>query len=263
MKLLIINPNGLETDTGAIDAAARRYANPSTEIITVHPPRDAQALGGYGAIARDTEAVLHLVRARRSEFDAFVIACFEDPGLYAAREAVDVPVFGIAESAMLMACTLGHTFSIITTPARYRPITTNLVRLYGLEHRCASVRTVDLPDAIEPDNDAATQAILAGEGQRALEKDGAEVLVLGCGKLSRFDKPLERDLGVPVLDGVACAVKLAEASVGYGLRTSKRLGFAAPGADGQGNRADATDHARSESRPEAWSPRAGIRRAVD
>ncbi|HEY8282933.1 MAG TPA: aspartate/glutamate racemase family protein, partial [Chloroflexota bacterium] len=206
MKLLIINTNGLETDTRAIEAAARRYANPSTEIVTIHPPRDPRALGGYGAVARSTEETLDLVRARGAEFDAFVIACFEDPGLYAAREAISAPVFGIAESAMLLACTLGHTFSIITMPARYRPITTNLVRLYGLEHRCASVRTVDLPDEIEPGNDPETHAILAAEGRRALEEDGAEVLILGCGKLSRFDKPLERDLGVPVLDGVACAV---------------------------------------------------------
>jgi len=229
VKVLLINPNGLETDTRAIEAAARRYAHPSTEIVAIHPPRDARDLGGYGAMARDTETVLHLVRTRSAEFDAFVIACFEDPGLYGAREAIGAPVFGIAESAMLMACTLGHTFSIITTPARYRPITTNLVRLYGLEQRCASVRTVDLPDHIEPGNDPQTQAILAAEGHRALEEDGAEVLILGCGKLSRFDKPLERDLGVPVLDGVACAVGLAEASVGYGLKTSKRRGFAAPG----------------------------------
>lgn len=228
MKLLIINTNGLVSDTLAISEAARHYAHPSTEIVAIHPPHDPRPQGGYGAVARSTQAALDLARERGTAFDALVIACFEDPGLYAAREALPIPVLGIAESAMLMACTLGHRFSIITTPARYRPITTNLVRLYGLESRCASVRTVDLPDEITPEHDRETQAILAAEGRRALEEEGAEVLILGCGKLSRFDKPLERDLGVPVLDGVACAVKLAEAAVGYGLRTSKRLGFAAP-----------------------------------
>ena len=230
MKLLIINTNGLESDTRTIDAAARRYAHSTTEIATVHPPRSPHALGGYGATARAAEAALHIVRAREFEFDAFVVACFEDPGLYGAREAIAAPVFGIAESAMLMACTLGHTFSIITTPARYRPITRDLVRHYGLDQRCASVRTVDLPD-LTPGNDATTRAILVLEGRRALDDDGAEVLVLGCSKLSRFDKVLEEDLGVPVLDGVACAVKMAEACVGYGLRTSKRRGFAAPSAE--------------------------------
>lgn len=226
MKLLLINTNGNARDTEEIAATARRYALPTTEILAAQPPYTPPNLVGYAATARATEAALDLVRAYGDAADAVVIACFEDPGLYAAREAITAPVFGIAESAMLLACTLGHRFSVITTPARYRPITSNQVRLYGLDTRCASVRTVDLPDPL-PDDDAAL-AILATEGRRALDEDDAEVLVLGCSKFSRFDKPLERALGIPVLDGVACAVKLAEASVGYGLRTSKRRGFAAP-----------------------------------
>jgi len=228
MRILIINPNGDAADSLANEATARRYAHPQTEVVAVHPPRHTpQGLGGHGATAWAAEATLQLARSRGDGFDAVVIACFEDPGLYGAREALVAPVFGIAESAMLIACTLGHSFSIVTTPARYRPITTDLVRLYGLERRCASVRTVELPDPM-PDDDPATAAILTIEARRALEEDGAEVLILGCSKLSRLDKELERALGVPVLDGVACAVKLAEACVGYGLRTSKRLGFSPP-----------------------------------
>jgi hypothetical protein len=68
---------------------------------------------------------------------------------------------------------------------------------------------------------------------------------------------------VPVLDGVACAVKLAEASVGYGLRTSKRLGFAAPGSNARSGENGETADARPESRHGEWSPRAGIRSVVD
>ena len=227
MRILIINPNGDAADSLANEATARRYAHPQTEVVAVHPPRHTpQGLGGHGATAWATEATLQLARSRGDGFDAVVIACFEDPGLYGARELLAAPVFGIAESAMLIARTLGHSFSIITTPARYRPITTDLVRLYGLERRCASVRTVELPEPLLDDDTAA--AILSIEARRALEEDGAEVLIIGCSKLSRFDKELERSLGVPVLDGVACAIKLAEACVGYGLRTSKRLGFSPP-----------------------------------
>lgn len=228
VRVLIINPNGDEADSRGNVATARRYAQPQTEVVAVHPAmRTPPGLGGHGATAWAAEATLQLVRACSDGFDAVVIACFEDPGLYGAREVLAMPVFGIAESAMLIACTLGHSFSIITTPARYRPITTDLVRQYGLERRCASVRTVELPD-LSPDEDRATAAILTIEARRALEEDGAEVLIIGCSKLSRFDKELEGALGVPVLDGVACAIKLAEACVGYGLRTSKRLGFSPP-----------------------------------
>ena len=226
MKLLLINTNGHARDTEEIAAAARRYALPATEILAVQPLHTPPNLTGYAATARAAEAVLDLVHAHGGGADAAVIACLEDPGLYAAREAIAAPVCGIAESAMLLASTLGHRFSVITTPARYRPITTDQVQLYGLDRRCASVRTVDLPDPLPCDD--VTLAALETEGRHALDDDDAEVLVLGCSRFSRFDKPLERALGVPVLDGVACAVKLAEASVGYGLRTSKRRGFAAP-----------------------------------
>jgi allantoin racemase len=226
MRLLIVNPNTTASMTRTIDEAAHLYAHPETEIVTVQPPRGPRSIEGYLDAAVAAEATLEVLLARRAEFDGFVIACFDDPGLYAAREALDRPVFGIAEAAMLVACTLGHSFSVLTAPARSKPTTGELVRRYGLEHRCASVRTIDLPVLALDDDAAATRALFAAEGRRAMEEDGAEVLLLGCAGLAHFDKELERELGVPVLDGVACAVKLAESCIGYGLRTSKFRGFA-------------------------------------
>ncbi|HZS88218.1 MAG TPA: aspartate/glutamate racemase family protein [Chloroflexota bacterium] len=228
MKLLIVNPNTSEAMTRTIDQAAHLYAGPGTEIVTLQPPRGPRSVEGYldGVVA--AEATLEVLRDRGAGFDACVIACFDDPGLYAAREALPIPVFGIAESAMLMACTLGHRFSILTSPARSKPGTLELVRRYGLEQRCASVRTVDLPILALDDDVAVTHTLFAAAGRRAIEDDDAEVLLLGCAGLAHLDKELERELGVPVLDGVACAVKMAEACHGYGLRTSKRLGFAPP-----------------------------------
>jgi allantoin racemase len=228
MKLLIVNPNTSEEMTLTIDEAAHLYARSDTHIVTVHPPRGPRSIEGHLDAVVAAEATLEVLMERRDEFDAFVIACFDDPGLYAAREVLAAPVFGIAESAMLMACMLGNSFSILTSPARSKPGMQELVRRYGLEHRCASVRTVDLPVLALDDDAAATRSLFAGEGRRALEEDGAEVLLLGCAGLAHFDKELERELDAPVLDGVACAVKLAEACTGYGLRTSKRLGFAPP-----------------------------------
>src|SRR5207245_11015972 len=127
---------------------------------------------------------------------------------YAAREALAAPVFGIAEAAMLVACTLGHRFSVLTSPARSKPATEELVRRYGLEHRCVSVRTVDMPVLALDDDPSVTRALFAEEGRRALEEGGAEGLLLGCAGLAHFDKELEREVGVAVLDGVACWVRL-------------------------------------------------------
>jgi len=228
MNLLLVNPNTSERMTHGIDAAARLYAHPETAITTIQPTRGPRSIEGYLDDALATEAALELLLERRDQYDAFVIACFDDPGLYAAREALRAPVFGIAEAAMLLACTLGHTFSVLTAPPSSKPSMREIVRRYGLEHRCASVRTTDLPILALDDDIVITGRLFAAEGRRAIEEDGAEVLLLGCAGLAHLDKELERELDVPVLDGVACAVKMAEACVGYGLRTGKRHGFSTP-----------------------------------
>lgn len=227
MKLLIVNPNTSAVMTRSIDEGARRYAQPETKIVTTSAARGPRSIEGYYDAVVAAQATLEALLSRQEEFDAFIIACFSAPGLYAAREALVAPVFGAGEAAMLMACTLGHSFSIVTTMQRSRPALRDLVRLYGLEQRCASVRAVELPVHALDDDAAATRGLFAEEGRRALDEDGAEVLVLGCAGLSHLDKDLERELEAPVLDGVTCAVKLAEASGGYGLRTSKRRSFAA------------------------------------
>lgn len=228
MKLLVVNPNTSERMTAAIDRAARRYAHPQTEIETVHPRRGPQTIEGYLDAVVAAEATLELLMAQHVGYDAFIIACFSAHGLNAAREQLSEPVFGIGEAAMLMACTLGHSFSVLTQPARSKPAVEEVVRGYGLWQRCASVRTVEMPVLALGDDEADTLARFADAGRRALEEDGAEVLVLGCAGLAGFDKDLERELGVPVLDGVVCAVKMAEACAGYGLRTSKWRGFSTP-----------------------------------
>ncbi|HWE60744.1 MAG TPA: aspartate/glutamate racemase family protein [Chloroflexota bacterium] len=228
MRLLIVNPNTTEGMTRDIDRAARRYAHAETQITTMQPARGPRSIEGYLDAVYAAEATLEMMLAERDRHDAFVIACFSAHGLHAAREALTAPVFGIGEAAMLLACTLGHRFSVLTSPARSRPAVLELVRSYGLADRCASVRTVDLTVLALDDDQERTLARFAEAGRRALDQDDAEVLVLGCSGLALYDKELERLLDVPVLDGVSCAVKLAEAATGYGVRTSKRLGFAPP-----------------------------------
>jgi allantoin racemase len=228
MKLLVINPNTSDSMTRVIDQAARRYALPQTELVTLHLSRGPASIEGYLDAVVAAEATLELLLAHRADYDAFIIACFSAHGLHAAREQLEAPVFGIGEAAMLLACTLGHHFSVLTQPARSKPAVEEVIRGYGLWQRCASVRTVEMSVLALGDDAAATLANFTEAGRRAIEEDGAEVLVLGCAGLAGIDKALERALGVPVLDGVACAVKLAEACVGYGLRTSKAGGFAPP-----------------------------------
>lgn len=227
MRFLVINPNTTEAMTRDIEAEARRYARPDTEIEAMSPAWGPASIEGHFEEELSAVATLETIAQRADEFDGVAIACYGDPGLYAARELSPVPVVGIAEASMLMACTVAHKFSVVTVLPRIRPLLEDVVRRYGLEARCASVRTTSLAVLdIERDPDAARREI-AAEGRRAVE-EGAEALCLGCAGMGPLDKAVEAEVGVPVIDGVAAAVKMLEGLVDYGMSTSRVAAFKAP-----------------------------------
>jgi allantoin racemase len=229
MRLLVINPNTTAAMTEAIGEQARAAARPGTEIEAVSPAWGPASIEGHAEEVLSAAAVLEVVAARAADFDGVAIACYGDPGLYAAREVSPVPVVGIAESSMLLACTVAHTFSVVTVIDRIRPLLEDVVDRYGLSDRCASVRGTNLAVLdIERDPAAASREIVA-EARRAVEEDKAEAICLGCAGMG----PLECDVrdalaGVPVLDGVATAVKTLESLGDLGLSTSRRAAFKLP-----------------------------------
>ena len=160
--------------------------------------------------------------------DGHVIACFDDTGLDAARALARAPVVGIGEAAFHMASLLAGRFAVVTTLSRSIPaIEANLVR-YGLASRCTRVRASEIPvlDLELPGSGA--EARISAEIEAALVVDRAEAIVLGCAGMADLAGRLSARHGVPVLDGVVCAVKLIEALAGLGLRTSKVGGYAPP-----------------------------------
>jgi allantoin racemase len=166
--------------------------------------------------------------AKAPDADAFVIACFDDTGLEAARCATEAPVIGIGEAAFHMASLVAEKFSVVTTLSRsIAPIERNLAK-YGLAARCGRVRASNVPVLAleEPGSDA--RRMIEAEIKLALAEDGAEAIVLGCAGMTDLVRDLERSVGAPVLDGVACAVSLAESLVRIGLKTSKRNTYAPP-----------------------------------
>ena len=227
MRLRIINPNTTASMTRKIEAAARAVARDGTEIVAVNPEFGPASIEGYYDEAFSLPGLLDEV-AKGAEADAFVIACFDDTGLEAARCATQAPVIGIGEAAFHMAGLIAEKFSVVTTLSRsIVPIERNLGK-YGLIARCARVRAAEVPVlALEDEGSDARQRIEA-EIARALEEDGAEAIVLGCAGMADLADALARRFDVPVLDGVACAVALAESLVGLGLRTSKRNTYASP-----------------------------------
>lgn len=223
MRILVINPNTNAEMTRAIEATARRYARPTTQVEAVRASAGPLSIEGHYDEATSVLGTLQPVLEREADYDAFVIACFSNhPAISAARELTRKPVLGIAEASMLLACLLGHRFSVVTTSPRWKPMLEDAVRAYGLEARCASVRSSGLAvldlEVLPQEQVCRT---LIEEGRRAVVEDGAEAICLGCAGMAGLDKRLEDELGVPVLDSVVSAVKLAEILGDYGLQTSK------------------------------------------
>jgi allantoin racemase len=227
MKILVINPNTSALMTGQINQAARRYANPVTEITTVCAGRGPRTIEDEYDAALTAMGTLEQVILHEAEYDGFIIACGVDTGLYACREMTPKPVVGIAEAGFYMACLLGHKFTSLTTLPRMVPVMEHMVKRYGLKERCASVRAVGARVLdIAGDQEKLVGAFIR-EGARAIEEDGADVLCLSGAPMVGMDKRMEQALGVPVTDSVVSAVKLIEAQVEYRLKTSRKA-FSSP-----------------------------------
>lgn len=215
--------------TREIEKAGKKYARSDTELVVVSPNRGPVSIESMYDEALSQLGVLEEVKKGMAEgCDGFIIACFGDPALYAARELADVPVLGIAEAAMLMACMLGHKFSILTVLRRCVPTMEEVVMRYGLERRCASVRASNMSVLELEEDSRRTEEVLTEIGRKAIEEDGAEVLLLGCAGMAGVDRKLETQLGIPVIDGTVAAVKFLEALYDYGKKTSKILAFKRP-----------------------------------
>ncbi len=227
MRIQVVNPNTTASMTAKIGAAAKAVASPGVEIRAVNPGFGPPSIEGYFDEAFSVPGLLTEI-AKAVDADAFVIACFDDTGLEAARCAAAAPVVGIGEAAFHMASLIAEKFSVVTTLSRsIAPIERNLAK-YGLSVRCARVRAADVPVLALEEPGSEARSRIEAEIARALAEDGAEAIVLGCAGMTDLARELGRRAGVPVLDGVACAVSLAESLVRIGLKTSKRNTYAPP-----------------------------------
>lgn len=221
MRILVVNPNTSESMTAEIAAAARRAASPGTDILAVAPHFGPRAIDSVVESYVAAVAVMDRVLSITESYDAVVLAGFGEHGREGLQELVDVPVLDIAESAAQVAMTLGRRYSVVTTLSRSIAAIEDRLNLAGLDRRCASVRACGLSTAEVDADPAAAVAAIVTEARQAISADHAEVICLGCGGLAGVAAAITAQLGVPVVDGVAAAVRLAEAVVGLGLSTSK------------------------------------------
>jgi allantoin racemase len=199
----------------------------------------------YTELLNNRAVVENVIAGEQGGFDAVVLGCWADP-LWEAREAVDIPVIGIGEAAMLLATTVGYKFAVITVAPGVIPTIESDLRLYGLQDRAIArpVRTLDPPSDVELLLESVTdphRRMIPNfeRAARACIADGAEVIVVGCGYygpiLSLHGYSAIPGTGVPVLDCSAAGLKLAEALAGLrsstGLQKSRALYFRSPPRD--------------------------------
>jgi Asp/Glu/hydantoin racemase len=228
MKLLLINPNITAAITETMATEARRVASAGTEIVAVTAGFGVQYVENRPEATIAAHAVLDTLAKHAAGCDAAIVSAFGDPGLAAAREFADIPVVGIEESAILAAWMLGRRYSIVCMTPRLRRWYIECAEEHGLAGRLASVRALNVPI---PDITRAREQlrdVLVAECQGAIEADEAEVIIFGGGPIAGLAQEAAELIPVPVLDGVSCAVRMAEALVGLRPRKATRGSFALP-----------------------------------
>lgn len=222
MHILLINPNSTASMTTQALQSAKLVAQPTTRVSAVNPLGTPVSIEGGADEAMAVPGMLSEIRKGEEQgVDAYVIACFDDPGLHAAREIARGPVIGICQAAVQVAMIISRRFSVITTLPRSIAIIEDLVNAYGAHHHCRHVRAIDLPVLGLEEDPVEAERLLLREIESAKREDRAEAIVLGCAGMSLMCERLSAAAGIPVIDGVTAAVKVAEALVGAGYRTSK------------------------------------------
>jgi allantoin racemase len=228
IRIKVINGNTYDAMTQGIDEAAQAARFNMTEIVTTQPKTGPESIEGFYDEFLAVPGILEEVVLSIADFDAFVIACWGDPGVEAAREITSKPVVGIAEASLYVVNMLAARWGVVTTGHRVLDMIEKTIYKTGFAHRCVSIRTTGLAVTETETARAATLDALEVAGRLAIEEDKAEALCLGCAGMSGLDRELEVRLGVPVVDAVAAAVKMAEALVSLKKQTSKALTYRSP-----------------------------------
>jgi allantoin racemase len=220
-KVLVINPNTSLSMTEDIRCSAEGVKLPDTDLTFVNPTEGPESIETYLDEFLSAMGVLKIIAAERDQYDGFVIACGDDPGLFGAREITDKPVVTIGQSPMLLVPLLGRKFTILGTWVGDKTRSEDKVAKYGMSSILASVIPTGETVLGSHVDHAGLINRLEALGKKAIEEDGAEVLITTCAGMAGVHQELSNRLGVPVLEGVSCAVKLVEILIDLGLRTTR------------------------------------------
>src|SRR6478609_6564821 len=226
-RLALINPNTDEHHTEAMGGVARAALPDGCDVTAVNPNRGPTSIESAADSVVAAAEVAALVQAL-PDYDAYLIACFGDPGLDAARELTTAPVVGIGEAAFTAACLVSGRFAVITTLRRGIPELEDMIAQRGIARRCAGVLALDIPVAQQGAGHPDTTAAIVAASQQAVSEHSAEALILACGGMADVARAVQDAVGVPVCDGVGFGAMLAHGLWRAGIATAKVGTYAAP-----------------------------------
>ena len=212
MRILWINPVGTEIFDADTVKLLDHVRHEDSQVEVVSLPGDRPHHLEYHAYEALVVAdIVRLSYQAANQYDAIVIGCFYDVGLREAREVSRrAVVTAPCQSATAIASNLGNTFSVLVGRRKWIPKMRENVHLYGHAHRLVSMRPVELGvHDFQVDHQRTCDSLLR-EGRKAVQEDGAEVLILGCTAEYGFHEQMQKELGVPVIDAVLAPFKYAE-----------------------------------------------------
>jgi allantoin racemase len=229
MKLLIANPNTSAGVTDRLVTSGRLVASPGTELIPMTAPRGVPYIATRAEAVIGSAVMLEMLAEKRGTFDAAVCAAFGDPGLGGARELFDFPIVGMAEAAMLVACTLGRKFAIVSFAKALEPWFAEIVDWHGMSGRCAAIQMLD--SAFTNINDVADEKeqLLVDLANKVVTHNGADVVILAGAPLAGLATKLRDRVPVPLVDGIQAAVTMAEGLVRLNPRKATVGTYRRPG----------------------------------
>jgi len=229
MKIKIINPNTSKEMTDVLRDYARPRIDDSIELQFTNPTSGPDSIESFADEYLAIPGVLEeVVKGEIDEVDAYVIACFGDPGLFAAREITEKPVVGIAEAAMYVARMVAPNFSIIDVLERSKFLMKEVLKIYNMDEYCLSIRTTELGVHGGKMDGCSEYDEIEKLCRVAIEEDRCESIVLGCAGYIEYAEDLSKALSIPVIEGVLPAIKFAISLVELNYKNSKIISYKFP-----------------------------------
>ncbi|MFX0206604.1 MAG: aspartate/glutamate racemase family protein [Candidatus Hodarchaeota archaeon] len=221
MKLLVITPV-LQREKGNERDFLQQIVKPDTQVEVIHIEKGPRSIETFYDEAMAVPEVLRIINANKSKCDGFMIDCFQDPGVQAARELVDVPVLGPAETSMSIASLLAFKFSVVSVLKNSGPMIELQAQKMGIRSRLAVAIGVQIPVLGLEEDPGKAVAEITRTAQWTIEEHGAEIVVLGCTGMASLAGEIQKTLPVPLIEPATTTLKMLELLVDLGLCHSHR-----------------------------------------